>query len=298
MSYTTGINQLFRNQIFFNNTINEDYSVQETNLSLISNLKYVQDYITNYINSVDGYLTILNPDFSGNMTSSTQGNINISSLSVPTITSASNFLQTPTINGLKVEYNIVGEIVMLLTNTPPPNFILCNGASLSINSYPKLFQLIGFSYGGSVQSGLYNLPNFQSAFPIGGNGQINNVPASNFASGNNANGALNTFSTSYKLSSPVIDVIPIHDHFVSDGGHQHAMNSQNINFLSVVEEPIPLPCLKFNNPISLIFAVLNQTGVKILDTGIGIEQVDFNSNLSGVNISQPYVSTFYFICYQ
>jgi microcystin-dependent protein len=298
MAYNSGINQRVRNQSFFNNTINEDYSVEETNLNLISNLKYVQDYITNYINSVDGYLTILNPNFSGTMTSTTQGNINVSSLSVPTITSPSNFLINPTISNNKVEYNIVGEIAMLLTNTPPPNFILCNGSSLTINSYPKLFQLIGFSYGGSIETGMYNLPNFQSTFPIGANGQINNVPASNFATGNNADGALNTYSTTYNLASPVLDVIPIHNHFISDPGHFHDMNAQQPNYLAAVEEPLPLPCLKFNNPLSQIFALLNETGVKILGSGLGIEQIDNASNLAGVNISMPYVSTFYFICYQ
>jgi len=298
MSYNSGINQRVRNQTFFNNTINEDYSIQETNLNLISNLKYVQDYITNYINSVDGYLTILNPDFSGNMTSSTQGNINVSSLSVPTITSNTNFLINPTINGAKVEYNIVGEIVMLLTNTPPPNFILCNGSSLTINSYPKLFQLIGFSYGGSIETGMYNLPNFQSTFPIGGNGQINNVPASNFATGNNADGALNTYSTTYNLASPVIDVVPIHGHLISDPGHFHYMNAEDTPFLAVVEEPIPLPCLKLHNPLSQIFAELNETGIQILGNGLGVQQTDNNSNLAGVNISMPNVACFYFICYQ
>jgi hypothetical protein len=298
MSYNSGINQRVRQEQFFNNTINDDYTIQETNLSLIANLKYVQDYITNYINSVDGYLTILNPNFQGTMTSTTQGNININSLSVPTITSPTNFLINPTINNNKVEYNIVGEITMLLTNTPPPNFILCNGSSLTINSYPKLFQLIGFSYGGSIETGMYNLPNFQSTIPIGANGQINNVPASNFATGNNTEGAFNTFSTTYNLDSPVIDIIPIHGHSVSDPGHFHYMNAEDTPFLAVVEEPIPLPCLKFHNPLSEIYALLNQTGIQILDNGVDIQQVDLNSNLSGVNISPPYVSIFYFICYQ
>jgi len=297
MSYNSGINQRIRQQMFFNNTINEDYSVEETNLSLIANLKYVQTYITNYINSLDGYLTILNPSFEGTMTSTTQGNINVSSLSVPTITSPTNFLINPTINNNKVEYNIIGEIVMLLTNTPPPNFILCNGSALTINSYPKLFQLIGFSYGGSIGTGMYNLPNLQSTFPIGANGQINNVPASNFATGNNADGAFNTFSTSYKLSSPVFDVIPIHDHTYVDNGHQHNMGAQLLPFLPAVEEPIPLPCSKSNGP-STNLALNNQTGIQILSNGENIQQIDLNSGLSGVNISPPNVSVFYFICYQ
>jgi hypothetical protein len=284
--------------MFFNNTINDDYSVEETNLSLIANLKYVQTYITNFFNNVNGYLTILNPNFSGTMTSTTQGNININSLSVPTINNNTNFLQNPTINNNKVEYNIVGEITMILTNTPPPNFILCNGASLTINSYPKLFQLIGFSYGGSVQTGMYNLPNFQSTLPIGGNGQINNVPASNFATGNNADGAFNTYSTTYNLASPIIDVIPIHGHFISDPGHFHDMNAQNPNFYAVVDEPIPLPCLKPNDTLSQIYAILNQTGIHILGTGIGIQQVDNDSLLSGVNFAMPDVACFFFICYQ
>jgi len=296
MSYNSGISQRVRNQTFFNNTINEDYSVQETNLSLIANLKYVQDYITNFINSVGGYLPILNPNFQGTMTSSTQGNINISSLSVPTITSKTNFIQNPTINNNLVEYNIIGEIIMSVDNNPPNNFVLCDGASLNINTYPKLFQLIGYNYGGS--GAFYNLPNFQSAFPIGANGLINNSPASNFATGNGSDGAFNTFTTTYKIDNPLITVITQHSHDYTDPSHSHNMTLINTPFFPVEGDfPVILPCLKYEypntNPVLSAF-----TGIKILNYGGNMQQTDPSSNLNGVNFSAPYVSTFFFICCQ
>ena len=86
MAYNTGINQRVREQEFFTNTIAQDQTLTQTNLSLIANLRYVQTYLSNIVRN---YLPVLNPNFQGTLTSSTGGSINLtgnSSLYVPTIT--------------------------------------------------------------------------------------------------------------------------------------------------------------------------------------------------------------------
>jgi microcystin-dependent protein len=297
MSYNSGINQRVRNQQFFNNTINEDYSIQETNLSLIANLKYVQTYFSSLISD---YLVKLNPNFVGTLTSSTDGNIILngnSYLSVPTITSATNFIQNPTVNiNSDIECYVVGELKILCQNDPPLNFVLCNGASININTYPKLFQLIGFSYGGSINTGFYNLPNFQSSYPIGANGTINNIAVSNFAYGNGQQGAKNTFSTHYDLSNSLIVNVPPHTHNVGDEGHQHNLpyNTERLEQINVTP-PIDIFTAKLENQDATQTATTT-SNVSVLNQGENI--IPLQTNINGVNITPPYLSTFIFICCQ
>lgn len=49
----------------------------------------------------------------------------------------------------------------------PVGFLLCNGASVSKNTYPSLFKAIGYTYGGSGD--WFNLPNLTDKFIEGGN---------------------------------------------------------------------------------------------------------------------------------
>lgn len=296
MSYNSGINQRVRSQTFFNNTINEDYSIQETNLNLIANLKYVQDYITNYINTVGGYLNILNPNFQGSMTSTSGGNIRINSLSVPTISGSSNFIYTPTINNTNFfEYDVIGELKILIDNTPPSNFVLCNGALLSINTYPKLFQLIGYSFGGS--GGYYNLPNFQSSYPIGGNGTINNLAGSNFATGNGQSGATNNYLNHYDLTNSLLAEIPSHSHNYIDNGHNHPVPYDYDKVLFINALPIPSQLIVSNLGQSDILTTNSQININISESGTNIIPQTIGG-LPGVNITIPYVATFIFICCQ
>jgi microcystin-dependent protein len=76
----------------------------------------------------------------------------------------------------------VGEIRMFAGSFAPANWMLCNGASLSISENETLFQLIGTMYGGDGESN-FNLPNMQSRIPIHmGNGPDGaNYPISQMA---------------------------------------------------------------------------------------------------------------------
>ena len=51
-----------------------------------------------------------------------------------------------------------------LTNLPPGR-LNCDGSSLLVASYPRLFAAIGYTWGGSGAN--FNLPNFQEFFPMG-----------------------------------------------------------------------------------------------------------------------------------
>jgi len=298
MSYTSGINQRYTPQTLYNNYTAEDQSIQQTNLGLIANLKYVQQYINNIIS---GYLNILNPNFQGTLTGS---NITLTSnISAPTITSPTNFLGAPTINNDLIDVNKIGEIIIIVDNNPPPNFILCDGSSVSIAQYYQLYQLIGVTYGGSSQSGYFNLPNFQSAFPIGGNGLIGNVASSNFVSGNSTTGATNTYSVSSSFAgstqtdqAPLITQVPPHTHNIYDPVHNHGYFASLQNFYIYTDTPIFLPCCKSGSSGEIeLFGSL--THISVLTDGTDIQAQDPVSQLSGVNLTPPYIAVNYYICY-
>lgn len=304
MSYNTGINQRVREQEFFNNTIAVDQPLTQTNLSLIANLRYVQSYLSNI---VQNYLPVLNPNFRGTLTSSTGGNINLtgtSSLSVPTITSATNFTANPTINGNQISVIKLGEIKMFLNNTAPNNFILCNGASLSITQYATLFNLIKYTYGGS--GNFFNIPNFQSHFPIGGNFQNGQGCAlSNFATGNGSVGAINSYAPScffggdsFQPLAPVIDRVPPHTHNINDPGHQHRTFLDSTYQLGTPFEPPEPEILVDSSQYPQFDTQSAQTGIIIEGVGTNIQVNDPVSGLNGVNVSPPYIAVNFYICFE
>jgi len=300
MSYLSGIDQEIKEQILYNNYSTETYENTETNLSLLASLKYVQDFTQYYIYKI--YMVLNNPIFSGLMTGN---NIDLNGyLSVPTIDNITNFTTNPTLQNQNIEFNILGEIKMVI-NEIQPNFLLCDGSSYLVSDYQDLFNLIGYTYGGS---GLYfNVPYFNSYFPIGGNSQNNlGCALSNFATGNNQSGANNNYSVSSNFGGspeeypPLLTLLPEHAHTINDPGHFHSSNlQQNFNkYVGINLEPIYLPLCQL--PSSVAPEVIDEiwfTFITINNNGYQIQQTDTISNLNGVNISPPYISVKYCICY-
>ena len=301
MSYNTGINQRVKDQEFFTNTTAMDESLTQTNLSLIANLRYVQTYVSSIINN---YLTILNPNFQGTLTSSTGGNITLtgnSYLSVPTIANLTNFTQTPTINNNPVSLVKIGEIKMFISSSSVPNnYLKCDGASYSISQYPSLFNIINYTYGGGGSN--FNVPNFTSAFAIGGNSQNSlGCSLSNFATGNGQSGGANNYLTSCffgatpSSSAPVITTVPPHTHNVQDLGHFHFTGFFNeVTSAAYVPDTPQLPY--FNENAYNVETFLSTTNISVENVGQNIQATDETSGLSGVNVSPPYVAVWYYIC--
>jgi len=298
MSYHSGLNNRIFNQILFDNYSTQDEPITQTNLSLMANLKYVQDWGMNILNN---FLTVHNPTFTGTMTGSTL-NLNNSS-SIQSVSSDTNFLNIPTINNIQIEKNIIGEIQISFNNIAPPNYVLCDGSVVSISQYQKLYNIIGNIYGASTAT-TFTLPDFSSRFPIGANGSITSlsrtVPASNFNGGN--------FSTSSNFGgasspiAPVIYKIPQHNHTITDPTHAHIQpyaESNNVD-IEIGQPPYAGPfstlylSSNFPNPYNTYDALTN---IVINETGENIQSIDLVSGLSGVNLTPPYLSVFYFICY-
>jgi len=59
----------------------------------------------------------------------------------------------------------VGSIMMYAGSSAPTGWLLCNGVSYLQTSYPRLYMLIGTTYGGSGSS--FNVPDIRGRIPMG-----------------------------------------------------------------------------------------------------------------------------------
>ena len=104
---------------------------------------------------------------------------------------------------------LIGEIQMFGGNTPPSNWLICNGQAVSRTTYSALFNLIASTYGAGDGSTTFNLPSFNGRFPT--YGTVGNTGGSN--------------TTAITTSN-----LPAHNHPASavvsvtlnDPGHQHS----------------------------------------------------------------------------
>ena len=127
----------------------------------------------------------------------------------------------------------IGSIVMFAGATPPTNWFVCNGASLSTTTYSALFAIVGYTYGGSGAN--FNLPNFGARFPIGVGTNAQGI-------GTGLGEATGSFSNSIGVANlpphahPIVDVAHNHGvnqsphaHGISTGSHSHAIHTGSHN---------------------------------------------------------------------
>ena len=299
MSYRSALSQRELDGIYFSNSSGQSYAVSETNLSYLANLQYVQSFVQS---AYSGFMTIINPQYTGTMTGD---NITLTGeLSVPTITSNTNFTEIPTITTGGNTYNVgtspAGTIKMTISNSNiPAGYLSCDGSAYTTTDYPNLFNAIQYTYGGAGSS--FNVPNFESYFPIGGNGvNASGCATSNYATGNGTSGATNTFSTTANFGgsstavAPLQTVVCSHTHQISDPGHFHE------SVVYVAELPyLTLPPTGQTAVVptggSTLSTTASSSNVIIGNSGTNIQTTDSISNLTGVNVSPPYVACFFYI---
>lgn len=62
----------------------------------------------------------------------------------------------------------IGSMMIWSSETlPDSNWRICDGSELNISEYAELYQRIQFSFGGSIASGKFNLPDLRSRVPVG-----------------------------------------------------------------------------------------------------------------------------------
>ncbi len=84
---------------------------------------------------------------------------NISSEKLP-----SNKLVQSNSFGKLQSYTEAGMIYYFAMKNPPTGWLVCDGNSYSTSEYPDLYSAIEFTYGGSKQTSVFNVPNLQGYF--------------------------------------------------------------------------------------------------------------------------------------
>lgn len=103
----------------------------------------------------------------------------------------------------------VGAYIPYGGATAPEGWLLCDGTAYSTATYARLFDVIGYSYGGG--GGTFNVPDLRGRAPIGaGTGT-----------------GLSTFTVGQSTGTETISVaqMPVHSHGVTDPGHYHTRDT-------------------------------------------------------------------------
>ena len=265
MSFRSSIDQRIINNVFYENS---NVDINENILDSIASVNYVNDEVLNITNDISNINTL--------------------------IISLQN--QIDTLNNSIVR--ITGSIFISVSSIIPPYSLLCDGSSYLVSDYQNLFNVIGYAYGGSGLN--FSVPNMKSKFLLGGNGTINNVPASNLYSGNGSSGATNTFSItgnvwgvhSGQAQFTMLQYVPRHTHNITDNGHSHSIGDFP-NYGSFA----PSTTSFVSNVVSTDSAQsgVSKTNIGIQNIGTNIQSIDPYSNVAGVNITPPFFSCNFFI---
>jgi microcystin-dependent protein len=120
-----------------------------------------------------------------------------------------------------------GTIVMFAGSTEPTGYKMCNGQQLDVDSYPGLYNVIGYSFGQGVVGlngkAKFILPNFNGRLPIG-TGRTTSTSTTR------------TLATTYGDNTITLGLanLPSHNHNVavtvdSGGSHNHSINNTTLN---------------------------------------------------------------------
>jgi microcystin-dependent protein len=107
---------------------------------------------------------------------------------------------------------VVGDLKFSVQMSNHNNWVLCNGDSYPTTTYPKLFALIGYQFGGAGAS--FNVPDARGRIP-GAIGQGSGL-------------TLRTLGQAVGAETHTLTVaeMPSHNHGVTDPGHSHSYVNQ------------------------------------------------------------------------
>jgi microcystin-dependent protein len=173
-----------------------------------------------------------------------------------------------------------GVISQFAGSSAPSGYLLCTGQSVTTASYPGLFAVIGYTYGGSGAN--FTVPNLQGRIPIGA-GSITDV---------NANSQTFTLAgtggeLSHRLTTPEM---PSHTHV--QNAHTHTQDAHSHSGVPIIGN--------VSVPQGSYYGVLGSYGQKNTDNATATNQntTATNQNTGGDgyhNNIQPYLVVNYII---
>jgi len=164
----------------------------------------------------------------------------------------------------------VGMVFPYTSDTAPAGYLLCDGDSYSTTDFPELFDVIGYTYGGSGSS--FNVPDLVNRVSVGSGGS--------FSISDNGGEATHTLVTSE---------IPSHDHSataptVIDPTHTHVESTAIPTAITIgagIPAPSALPAVGATAPAA--------TGITVTAPVIGSTGGDGAHNNMQPYLALPYI---------
>ena len=158
-------------QLLVSNTSSTDNppSLGFQNAGVLGIALYLNASGLNAITSNNAQNNIITPLAQINGAAIVPGSIGASQLAANSVVDSS--IATGTIDVTKFAPSVIpaltpsGVITMFGGASAPSGWLLCQGQSLATATYPALFTVIGYTYGGSGAN--FNIPNFQGNVPMG-----------------------------------------------------------------------------------------------------------------------------------
>lgn len=196
----------------------------------------------------------------------------------------------------------VGTIVQFAGTTAPIGWLFCNGASLSIDQYLDLYQVISTTYGGNGVT-TFNVPDFRRRVPVGFDPTYSNSETLMDLSLNRL--GIKGGELEHTLTIPEMpshdhsgntDISGNHVHGITDPGHTHSQTTINDDFNNSGENP---PGFTADSAGSRTWNNINESTTGISINEAGAHRHGFTTQTKGGNqphnIMQPYVVINYII---
>jgi microcystin-dependent protein len=183
--------------------------------------------------------------------------------------------------------NPAGTIIAFAGPTTPAGYLYCNGAVVSIASYPNLYAAIGTAWGYGNNDGLtFNLPNTQGLFLRGLGGGYDPDYSSRGAVNPGGGGG-------DSVGSLQLTAVIQHQHALSDPGHKHSVNVAQAGSTTIT----PSSGHAVTNPINASTETTDANVVITTTTGISVGNVSGGAATSTGESRPPNVYVQYCIKY-
>lgn len=165
----------------------------------------------------------------------------------------------------------IGTVVPYCGGSSPAGWLLCDGSQYDRIAYNNLFDVIGYTFGGSDDN--FNVPDFRGRLPLGSSNGLESFANKNV--GDIGGSETHTLT---------VDEMPSHAHGVTDPGHTHA-------YLGVTGVANPA--------VSLTTMTVADDGDSVRTTGSSVTGISINNTGGGFahSIMQPYLTLNFIIKY-
>jgi microcystin-dependent protein len=167
----------------------------------------------------------------------------------------------------------VGDTKFSVVPTDHMGWLQCDGRSLAVSSYVFLYNVIGYSYGGSAMTSTFNLPNPAGRVPAAvGRGTDANTSSFTVALGSTIGEYVHQLS---------IAEMPSHNHGVAGGGQISTNNSTSMVSTGItLTDPGDAHRYNVPNPVQ---PALGSPG----SVGVGTVGATTGSNFTGITLNDP-----------